>query len=173
MIKLLSESSWRVRASSIDPFVIFAKLFGEKDFARFLAPFCEKWLEDVAYAVRENAVKCIRDIIKEIGYGWAKETVIKKMLAFRQHHNYLFRVVPLLGFELFAELVSEDEISETYLPAVFELTRDKVANIRICAAKCLVGIAKRVENRAITEILTMMEKDPDADVRKAAKIEFE
>jgi len=166
--KLQTDKSWRIRSFAIDTFITHLKVLGEEEFIKKLAKSCEKWLEDPVYEVRKSGIITIKKLIQELGYDWAKEGIIKKLLEFTKHKNYLYRAVPLMAFDEFIPIAPEEEVKDRLAPAIFELAKDKIANTRIMAVKPL-NTLRKLKCEEITKeanrLLLNMKEDPDVDVR--------
>eukprot|EP00826_Nyctotherus_ovalis_P036883 TRINITY_DN3311_c0_g1_i1.p1 TRINITY_DN3311_c0_g1~~TRINITY_DN3311_c0_g1_i1.p1 ORF type:complete len:234 (-),score=73.51 TRINITY_DN3311_c0_g1_i1:110-811(-) len=169
--RLQVDKSWRIRSAAIDTFITHLKVLGEKEFIKKLGKYCEKWLEDIVYEVRKSGIKAITKLIQELGYDWAKEGVIKKLLELGKRKNYLYRSVPLMAFREFVSVAPEEEVREVFAPLIFELAKDKVANIRITAVQALDALRKLKSEKIVREvnrILLNMKEDSDVDVRNEA-----
>ncbi len=173
LTRLFGNTNWRVRAAAIELFPAFAKTFSEQAFAGAFTKFCESWLEDPVYAVREAGIGCIKQMMgsTKLGYKWAKESVVKKLAGMTGHKNWLFRIVPLVGIEAWIDVTPAEEVEAVFVPVILQLAKDKVVNIRIAVGRCLRLAEKKVKEaktkQALKELRAEMRKDLDQDVRKA------
>lgn len=167
--QLAGDKKWRVRMTVIDYSIIMAKIMGEKLFQEKFGTLCLSWLDDNVYAIRESAIKTIKEVTAILGSKWAEKFVLPKLFSYQTHSNYLFRMSPLFAISLIAPLLSQEAIEGKVMPFVLNQMADKVPNIRFNVAKCLKVMTPLLKNESLKaaamKALTQLGSDSDFDVR--------
>lgn len=167
--QLANDKKWRVRMTVIDYSIIMAKIMGEKLFQEKFGNLCLSWLDDNVYAIREAALKNLKEITAILGSKWAEKYVLPKLFSYQSRSNYLFRMNPLFAISLIAPLLSQEVLEEKVMPFVLNQMADKVPNIRFNVGKCLKVMIPLIKNESLKsaamKALTQLGSDPDFDVR--------
>ena len=167
--QLTGDKKWRVRMTVMEYFPILAKIMGETLFQERFGTLCLSWLDDNVFAVRECAMKNIKELTAVLGSKWAEKYALPKLLSYQMHANYLFRMTPLFAIPMLAPYMSQTSIEKTIVPFILNQIADKVPNIRFNVAKGLKTIAPFVKNAslqsAIGKALGQLAVDTDADVK--------
>ena len=102
------------------------------------------------------------------GVDWAQKLLIPRVLAAREHTNYLYRMTVLFAVGALAPVVGAELLAGTMLPMVLDMAKDIVPNVRFNAAKTLEHIMPLLDDSAVQECvkpcLVLMSEDPDHDV---------
>jgi len=167
--QLASDKKWRVRITVMEYFPILAKIMGEQLFQDRFGSMCLSWLDDNVFAVRESAMKNVKELTVILGSKWAEKYVLPKLTSYQMHANYLFRMTPLFAIPMLVPHLSQPAVEKTVVPFILNQIADKVPNIRFNVAKDLKQILPFVKNSslqsAISKALTQLGADVDADVK--------
>jgi serine/threonine-protein phosphatase 2A regulatory subunit A len=55
------------------------------------------WLGDTVFSIREAATINLKKLTDVFGVEWAKQTIIPKVMAMREHTNYLYRMTTIFA----------------------------------------------------------------------------
>ncbi|KAJ1914878.1 protein phosphatase 2A structural subunit [Mycoemilia scoparia] len=173
IIELAEDKQWRVRLAIIEYVPLLAQQLGVDFFNDKLVTLCMSWLGDPVYSVREAATANLKKLIDVFGIGWAKETIIPKILATSNHPNYLYRMTTVFAFKAIAPSITAQVVQDLILPCLEALTNDPIPNIRFNVAKCMWELVEKPkqsdESSQIQEsfktLLHKLEEDLDQDVR--------
>ncbi|GAA5865455.1 hypothetical protein JCM8547_001249 [Rhodosporidiobolus lusitaniae] len=174
IVELAEDKQWRVRQAIIEYIPLLAKQLGVQFFDDQLANLCMGWLGDPVFSIREAATINLRKLTEVFGVGWAKETIIPKVIEMGHNVNYLFRMTTVFAITTMAPALDVDSIRTSILPTVIALSQDRIPNIRFNVAKAFEVLSTALNSQpggqelVAQELLPAVEKllaDPDADVR--------
>jgi serine/threonine-protein phosphatase 2A regulatory subunit A len=124
------------------------------------------------FSIREAASKNFKELIDVFGVGWAKSTIIPKVLEFCNHPNYHLRATTLLCVNSLSVAVGAEMTDSTLLPLALKMVTDNVPNIRFRLARTLAILAQNCETivaqQRIRPALESLLSDTDKDVRYEA-----
>lgn len=107
IVQLAEDKQWRVRQAIIEYIPLLAKQLGVAFFDDQLANLCMGWLGDPVFSIREAATINLRKLAEVFGVGWAKETIIPKVMEMGQNVNYLYRMTTVFAITVrFPSLVA-------------------------------------------------------------------
>lgn len=78
------------------------------------------------------------------GEEWAKTHYLPHLFLLGKDPNYLFRLIPLFGIIIVADLVSHEILKQQMLPAFEMMAKDPVPNIRMNVAKSIIQLPYHV-----------------------------
>lgn len=97
IVELAEDKQWRVRQAIIEYIPLLAKQLGVQFFDDQLANLCMGWLGDPVFSIREAATINLRKLTEVFGVGWAKETIIPKVIEMGHNVNYLYRMTTVFA----------------------------------------------------------------------------
>ena len=186
ILDLARDSKWRVRMAIIERMPMLAQQLGLGFFNERLCSQCIAWLHDDVYSIRAAAAQNLRALAALFGVEWCSSLVLPQLTAMARRvqldeasgqqvlaNPSLHRAMALLALQTLAPALNAELATQQVLPAVLELCRDPVPNIRFNAAKALETIAPLVEPRAVAgdirPCLSTMVQDADRDVKYFAE----
>mmetsp|Transcript_18429 Transcript_18429/g.32649 ORF Transcript_18429/g.32649 Transcript_18429/m.32649 type:complete len:586 (+) Transcript_18429:232-1989(+) len=172
IVKLAEDSTWRIRLAIIEHVPLLAEQLGVKFFEDSLSDLCMSWLADTVFSIREAAASNLKNLTETFGEPWAKKNIVPRIVALDKHTNYLCRMTALRAVEVLATLDSTDLLNDKLVDLVFQMTEDKVPNVRFRAAKCLEEIGKylRKDNlKSARKALDPLTEEEDEDVKYFAQ----
>ena len=168
--QLSQEKNWRLKLQFLENFPMFARQLGEKFFNEKLNRYCLGFLTDKIYSIRESALENYRQLTVIFGEQWAYTNFFPQLFTLCLETNYLHRLTPLFGIQLFVEMISVDCIIQTFVPVLKKLKDDHVPNIRMNVAKSVQRLALVVANRADVGVsVSTPTKSDDLRVKDALK----
>lgn len=96
-MELAEDKQWRVRQAIIEYIPLLATQLGVDFFDDKLGQLCMAWLGDTVFSIREAATINLKKLTDVFGVEWAKSTIIPKVLAMGDHHNYLYRMTTIFA----------------------------------------------------------------------------
>ncbi|KAF9164346.1 hypothetical protein DFQ26_001557 [Actinomortierella ambigua] len=174
IVELAEDKQWRVRLAIIDYIPLLATQLGVEFFDEKLSALCMSWLGDSVFSIRDAATVNLRKLTEAFGVGWAKQTIIPKVLAMGTHPNYLYRMTTIFAITAMASAVTPEVIRDYILPTVTNLVTDPIPNIRFNVAKSIEALipvlAQNPDTRPLVDqqlkpALVRLSEDPDNDVR--------
>ena len=111
---------------------------GEPFFTEKLVPMCLTWLNDPVYSIRVAAIENLRALAKIFGSPWAERNLIVKLLELTTNANYLHRLTALFGMAELSKVLTPETIKKNFIPALQNLAKDKIPNIRLNVAKTIL-----------------------------------
>jgi len=117
---------------------MLAKQLGEPFFNDKLNSFCQTWMKDSIFSVREAALHNYRDLTKVFGEQWALKHFLPHLFALQTEISYLHRLTVLFGMQALSEVVSMDTLKRQLMPMIVTLHKDPVANVRLNVARTLM-----------------------------------
>lgn len=153
LVELLNDKSWIIRRDAIASLEILSLKLGE-DFAsneRILEAFKNK-LCDRIYQIRNNTVCLLQSLGKFFGVEFAEQKVLPLFRTFATHKNYLYRLNYPQGLQAIAPLLTHSSI-HAELPAILEICKDPVPNVRYQGLKTLVCLNNCKDDPKIDQAL--------------------
>ena len=160
---------FRIRLAIIEQTPLLAKQLGKDFFTDKLSSVCVNWLGDDIATIREAATKNIQELTALFGTDWACECLLPAIDDIRQNSSYLRRLTAVRACGRMAIEMDSSVAQTEVLPIVLEMATDTVANIRFNVARSLEEIGPICEpgvyQQQILPILSLLQDDPDRDVR--------
>ena len=97
VMELSEDKQWRVRQAIIEYIPLIATQLGVQFFDDQLGSLCMTWLGDTVFSIREAATINLKKLTDVFGVEWAKQTIIPKVMAMREHPNYLYRMTTIFA----------------------------------------------------------------------------
>jgi serine/threonine-protein phosphatase 2A regulatory subunit A len=97
VMELSEDKQWRVRQAIIEYIPLIATQLGVQFFDDQLGALCMIWLGDTVFSIREAATINLKKLTDVFGVEWAKQTIIPKVMAMREHSNYLYRMTTIFA----------------------------------------------------------------------------
>lgn len=176
LIEIAKTADWRVKIQIIKNFCLFLPFVNQEAIPTQIIPLIGEWLQDTVFAVRDEISRRLPDILTVIQSDQSspgKENrdliiglIVKLSYAVSISSSIkqsAMRAVWYIGGSL-----PSDIISDKILPAVLLMGSDKVATVRITAAKTLHILKPYVDEQAKSKInlcLKLLSNDPDVDVK--------
>ena len=174
--EISANKSWRVRIQIMDIIPVLAKLFNQHLFMNNIFPICITSLMDSVFSIREESCKLFVTIYKDLKNEEFEKKLLEKLNELCMSSSYLLRNTSLVYIKFYIEKLDDKiylEFFEKKLVAiVFNLSKDKIANVRLNCAFILNKI-KNIKfkdnkiNEEINNIIEILKTDKDADVIKS------
>ena len=174
--EISANKSWRVRIQIMEIVPVLAKLFNQHLFMSNIFPICITSLMDSVFSIREASCKLFVTIYKDIKNEEFEKKLLEKLNELCLSSSYLLRNTALVYIKFYIEKLDDKiylEFFEKKLVAiVFNLSKDKIANVRLNCAFILNKI-KNIKfkdnkiNAEINSIIEILKADKDADVIKS------
>jgi len=174
--EISANKSWRVRIQIMEIVPVLAKLFNQHLFMSNIFPICITSLMDSVFSIREASCKLFVTIYKDIKNEEFEKKLLEKLNELCLSSSYLLRNTALVYIKFYIEKLDDKiylEFFEKKLVAiVFNLSKDKIANVRLNCAFILNKI-KNMKfkdnkiNAEINSIIEILKADKDADVIKS------
>lgn len=174
IVELAEDKSWRVRQAIIEYVPLLAKQLGKPFFDEQLGNLCMSWLGDTVYSIRESATLNLKRLIDVFGLEWGRAAIVPKVMAMRNHPNYLYRMTTVQAITVISPSLSVEVVKAEILEPLIELAHDHIPNIRFNVTKALEALAlsfgntpggREVVRQQIIPTLEQQKTDMDADVR--------
>ena len=135
-----SDIQWRVRLAVIEQLPALANAYGRETFekeqalqAALLAGF-----SDSVFAVREEVIKKIPDIVNVLGVPWLTDKLWPKIREqYNPNSSYLNRMTVLHAIKVCSRYFSASEIETNVAALLLQGLNDSVANVQLCACVAL------------------------------------
>ena len=173
--EISSNKSWRVRIQIMEIIPVLAKLFNQHLFMSNLFPICITSLMDSVFSIREASCKLFVTVYEDTRNGEFEKKLLEKLNELCQSSNYLLRNTALIYIKNYIEKIENKiylEFFEKKLAGiVFNLSKDKIANVRLNCAFILYKI-KDIKfndskiNGEMNKIIETLKNDKDPDVIK-------
>lgn len=148
---------------------MLAKQLGKDFFTDKLSSICVNWLGDEIASIRDAATTNIKELTALFGTDWACEYLLPSIDDIRQNSSYLRRLTAVQACGKMAIEMDPAIAQIEVLPIILEMATDTVANIRFNVAHALGEMGHicetNVYNQQIHPILSLLQDDPDRDVR--------
>ena len=174
--EISANKSWRVRIQIMEIVPVLAKLFNQHLFMNNIFPICITSLMDSVFSIREESCKLFVTIYKDLKNEEFEKKLLEKLNELCMSSSYLLRNTSLVYIKFYIEKLDDKiylEFFEKKLVAiVFNLSKDKIANVRLNCAFILNKI-KNIKfkdnkiNEEINNIIEILKTDKDADVIKS------
>ncbi|XP_026190650.1 serine/threonine-protein phosphatase 2A 65 kDa regulatory subunit A beta isoform [Cyclospora cayetanensis] len=191
---------WRLRLEIVKQMPAVAQTLGVKFFISSLSPFLFDSFCDPIHQVREAAVDACEELIPAVGYRWAVESLLPRLVrsfegcvpsqdsrgalqdfggsqglhgdANTTASPYLRRIVVQHTLPKLAAALPLDISVKHVVPLLLEGLQDAVPNVRLTAAEMLRIIAKQktLPPQTLADPLEVLSADEDVDVRFSAKL---
>lgn len=135
LTELSQDKNWRIKLSVIKQFPILAQQLGEQFFNDKLTPICITWLSDNIFTIREEALINFKNLVGIFGAAWAIRNIVPKLTSLHLDQSYLHRMTPLFALPILAPVLPAEEVKKSFMPVFQTLSTDRVANVRMNAAK--------------------------------------
>ena len=174
--EISANKSWRIRIQIMEIIPVLAKLFNQHLFMNNIFPICITALMDSVFSIRESSCKLFVTIYKDTKNEEFEKKLLEKLNELCLSSSYLLRNTALVFIKFYIEKL-EDKIYQEFfekklIEIVFNLSKDKIANVRMNCAFILNKI-KNIKfkdnkiNGEINNIIEIFKKDKDEDVVKA------
>ena len=174
--EISANKSWRIRIQIMEIIPVLAKLFNQHLFMNNIFPICITALMDSVFSIRESSCKLFVTIYKDTKNEEFEKKLLEKLNELCLSSSYFLRNTALVFIKFYIEKL-EDKIyleffEKKLIEIVFNLSKDKIANVRMNCAFILNKIKniKFKENKIngeINNIIEIFKKDKDEDVVKA------
>ncbi|MCQ2818572.1 MAG: hypothetical protein MJ252_14990 [archaeon] len=173
IIDINSNKSWRIRIQIMEVIPTLSKLLDKNVFLDKIFVLCIPSLTDPVFAIREAACKLIKDLYPEFMSSDFDTKICDKLKEMSVNSSYLVRntaALFILGFcdeekDIYQKFV-EDKLSQF----VFKLSKDKISNVRMNCASCLIKMKKFLKDKKneeqANECIKILKTDSDPDVKK-------
>ena len=174
--EISANKSWRVRIQIMEIIPVLAKLFNQHLFMSNIFPICITSLMDNVFSIRESSCKLFVTIYKDTKNDEFEKKLLEKLNELCLSSSYLLRNTALVYIKFYIEKLDDkiylDFFEKKLVGIVFNLSKDKIANVRINCAFILNKIKniKFKDNKISAEINNIIETlktDKDGDVIKA------
>lgn len=168
------DSKWRVRLAVVEHMPNIARQLGQQLYTNSaLLTLSLAWLSDRVYYVRQAAASSLCKLTALFGLDWAGQHVVPTLLKMQETSSAPLRLTLLnVASALLLDSVintptgSAVSTSSSLLSLVLTLAQDKVANVRLTAAKVLgILLVKTSGGGKILPVLQSLARDQDRDVR--------
>ena len=173
--EISANKSWRVRIQIMEIIPVLAKLFNQHLFMSNIFPICITSLMDSVFSIREASCKLFVTIYKDIKNEEFEKKLLEKLNELCLSSSYLLRNTALIYIKFYIEKLDDEVYLEFFekkiIGIVFNLSKDKIANVRLNCAFILNKI-KNInfkDSKIIDEIKNIIEvrkADKDEDVIK-------
>ena len=174
--EISANKSWRVRIQIMEIVPVLAKLFNQHLFMSNIFPICITSLMDSVFSIREASCKLFVTIYKDIKNEEFEKKLLEKLNELCLSSSYLLRNTVLVYIKFYIEKLDDKIYLEFFekklVGIVFNLSKDKIANVRLNCAFILNKI-KNIKfkdnkiNAEINSIIEILKADKDADVIKS------
>ena len=174
--EISANKSWRVRIQIMEIVPVLAKLFNQHLFMTNIFPICITSLMDSVFSIREASCKLFVTIYKDTKNEEFEKKLLEKLNELCLSSSYLLRNTALVYIKFYIEKLDDkiylDFFEKKLVGIVFNLSKDKIANVRINCAFILNKI-KNIKfkdskiNGEINNIIEILKKDKDGDVIKS------
>lgn len=135
--ELAKDKNWRFKIQVINQFPMLAKQLGETFFNDKLSLFCDQWIKDNIYSVREAALVNYKELTVIFGEDWCISRALPSLFALQSEISYLHRLTVLFGMTELSSVCSSNTVKQKFLPLIQTMQKDPVANVRLNVAKTL------------------------------------
>jgi len=167
--QLTYDKRWRIRMNILNNVSTIAKVIGTTIFQEKFSSLYLSNLDDSVFAVREATIKNLKGLVDILGVDWIESHAFHKLLSYKTHTNYLYRLNPLFAIFILAPALSKDFLEKTITPFILNQVADKIPNIRFNVAKCLKVLSPLIKNvslqSAIGKALSQLASDFDPEVK--------
>ena len=174
--EISANKSWRVRIQIMEIVPVLAKLFNQHLFMSNIFPICITSLMDSVFSIREASCKLFVTIYKDVKNEEFEKKLLEKLNELCLSSSYLLRNTVLVYIKFYIEKLDDKIYLEFFekklVGIVFNLSKDKIANVRLNCAFILNKI-KNIKfkdnkiNAEINSIIEILKADKDADVIKS------
>lgn len=176
IVDLSEDNKWRVRLAIIQHIPQLAQQLGKPVFNEKLSDLSLNWLGDDVYTIRRAAADNLQKLVDYFGEEWAIHTVLPRVEALRGHKNYLKRMTCLYSMQTLVKSkgMTAKGLRTHVLPAVLEMEKDPVPNVRFNSARTLAELYARLKadklgsedwEAELVASLRRLVTDTDRDVR--------
>ncbi|KAI8978501.1 armadillo-type protein [Pilobolus umbonatus] len=134
---------------------------------------CLLLLEDPVYFIREQSVYNLANMVAGYGSEWTNKNVICPIVELASHPHWSGRLSALRALTTVGESISSTITTIYILPAILDLHKDRVPNIRFNVALSLKRLtptlSRRVYHNNVKPVLELLRRDKDVDVVYYAK----
>ena len=174
--EISANKSWRVRIQIMEIIPVLAKLFNQHLFMSNIFPICITSLMDNVFSIREASCKLFVTIYKDIKNEEFEKKLIEKLNELCLSSSYLLRNTALVYIKFYIEKLDDKVYLEFFekkiIEIVFNLSKDKIANVRLNCAFILnkiknINFKDSKINEEIKKIIEVLKTDKDDDVIKS------
>ena len=174
--EISANKSWRVRIQIMEIIPVLAKLFNQHLFMSNIFPICITSLMDSVFSIREASCKLFVTIYKDIKNEEFEKKLIEKLNELCLSSSYLLRNTALVYIKFYIEKLDDKVYLEFFekkiIEIVFNLSKDKIANVRLNCAFILnkiknINFKDTKINEEIKKIIEVLKTDKDDDVIKS------
>lgn len=176
IVEISSNKSWRVKIEVMNMIPVLSKLFNQANFMSHIFPICLNTISDKVYSIREATCKLLSDIYKDVKNDEFERKLIDKINELCKSSNYLLRNTVCCFVKFFIEKLGDkiylDFFERKIIVIVFNLSKDKIANLRISCGFILnkvkgVAFKDKKINNDIEGYIQALKNDVDIDVIKS------
>ena len=136
--EISANKSWRIRIQIMEIIPVLAKLFNQHLFMNNIFPICITALMDSVFSIRESSCKLFVTIYKDTKNEEFEKKLLEKLNELCLSSSYLLRNTALVFIKFYIEKL-EDKIyleffEKKLIEIVFNLSKDKIANVRMNCA---------------------------------------
>ena len=173
--EISANKSWRVRIQIMEIIPVLAKLFNQHLFMSNIFPICITSLMDSVFSIREASCKLFVTIYKDIKNEEFEKKLLEKLNELCLSSSYLLRNTALIYIKFYIEKLDDEVYLEFFekkiIGIVFNLSKDKIANVRLNCAFILnkiknINFKDSKINEEIKNIIEVLKTDKDEDVIK-------
>ncbi|KAI9342409.1 armadillo-type protein [Pilaira anomala] len=172
--ELSKDKDWYIRNRMIEYIPFLAKEYGELFFHEQLFKQYILWLHDPVFSIRKAAAMNFKHLAVIFESDWIKKHVIPGLNELAVDlDSYKKRLTALFGFSAIAEVLSVNDVVESIVPVLLQLTYDPVPNIRFNAIQSIellhVKTSMIYKSKIQPVLEELIENDKDKDVQFHAK----
>lgn len=166
-LTLFSEGNWRTQELLAKQLKLIAEFVPYNCLKDLILPMLYQMAEEGTYCVRREAMMAIAKTIWCIPIPEEREAVVRNFfLEWGQGGVYWMRMAFIDCAEEALKFYSFDLFSYLFLPAIYQLARDNVPNVRLRVAKMIHELAPSNHNdEEFQRTIRWFKEDVDPDVR--------
>lgn len=170
VVSLFADPKWRIREMVVGQVPSLVTSLGKS--AEDVLEVCVKALQDRVASIRAAGCTACARLVQENGAAWTESTLLPKVAALATAQPFMSRVTFLQLLAAFATVSQLDSktVQRVLLPMLNPLVNDKVANVRVNAAKAIAALRAngKVSRSDVEGYLDRLQHDSDNDVKYAA-----
>ncbi|XP_014210093.1 serine/threonine-protein phosphatase 4 regulatory subunit 1 [Copidosoma floridanum] len=178
-----SKWNWRLREELVKQLSFIIKLYQSMDVAQYIAPLLLHLMQDRVAAVRQEAIHAVATTISYLdshsddALAIAMLREMRNLLKSHATERWMIRQTYALVCQKLIEntIVTGEVFARELLPYLFELSYDRVPNVRLVVARTFSELVYQMPTYFDTELMNEvrqklkdMQKDADRDVRMFA-----
>lgn len=173
ILKLIEHKNWKIRIQIISQLPKISEDLGLEFYSQYLHSHLLNAFNDIVFAVRKEATKCLAALIDVFAIKWAETEILPQTFNWGKDESFALRITAVnILIEICAKLdfeVSGEEVIEV----ISRLCKDRISNVRVCVAnlsiRVLVCEMKISLRRELNKSIQLLQCDEDQDVRWVVK----